>query len=262
MLKPALARGELQCVGASTLNEYRKHIEKDGALERRFQAVIVEPPSVDETIEILKGLRRHYEDHHNIVVPDASLVAASKLADRYITDRFLPDKAIDVVDEAGARSRLGAQVPPAEVQQLREDLEALSGEKDDAIRNQDFEAAAQLRDQEKELQATIRSIQDEWEQQQKDNRPIVDEEAISFIVSRWTGIPVTRLREEETERLLRMEEELHESVVGQEQAIEALSRAIRLRLLWSYGGREDRARTSASTIPVRGRKRVDPGRHV
>lgn len=227
MLKPALARGELQCVGASTLNEYRKHIEKDGALERRFQTVIVEPPSVEETIEILKGLRRHYEDHHNVVVPDASLVAASKLADRYITDRFLPDKAIDVVDEAGARSRLGAQVPPAEVQQLREDLEALSGEKDDAIRNQDFEAAAQLRDQEKDLQATIKSTQDEWEQQQKDNRPIIDEEAISFIVSRWTGIPVSRLREEEAERLLRMEEELHESIIGQEEAIQALSRAIR-----------------------------------
>ncbi len=227
MLKPALARGELQCVGASTLNEYRKHIEKDGALERRFQTVIVEPPSVDETIEILKGLRRHYEDHHNVVIPDDSLVAAAKLADRYITDRFLPDKAIDVVDEAGARSRLGAQVPPPEVQQLRDDLEAMSREKDEAIRDQDFEAAAQLRDREKELQAEIKRTQEEWEREQKDHRLILDVEAISFIVSRWTGIPVSRLREEETERLLRMEEELHESIVGQEEAIEALSRAIR-----------------------------------
>ncbi|MFV1979615.1 MAG: ATP-dependent Clp protease ATP-binding subunit [Rhodothermia bacterium] len=227
MLKPALARGELQCVGASTLNEYRKHIEKDGALERRFQTVIVEPPSVDETIEILKGLRGHYEDHHNVVIPDDSLVAAARLSDRYITDRFLPDKAIDVVDEAGARSRLGAQVPPPEVQQLREDLEVLSREKDEAIRDQDFEAAAQLRDREKEIQAEIKRTQEEWERQQKDHRPILDEEAISFIVSRWTGIPVSRLREEETERLLRMEEELHESVVGQEEAIQALSRAIR-----------------------------------
>jgi len=227
MLKPALARGELQCVGASTLNEYRKHIEKDGALERRFQTVIVEPPSVDETVEILKGLRRHYEDHHNIVVPDDSLIAAAKLADRYITDRFLPDKAIDVVDEAGARSRLGAQVPPPEVQELREQLESISQKKDEAIRDQDFEAAADLRDREKELQAEIKRNQEAWEQEQKDHRPIVDEEAISFIVSRWTGIPVSRLREEETQRLLRMEEELHESVVGQEEAIQALSRAIR-----------------------------------
>jgi ATP-dependent Clp protease ATP-binding subunit ClpC len=227
MLKPALARGELQCVGASTLNEYRKHIEKDGALERRFQTVIVEPPSVEETVEILKGLRPHYEDHHNIVVPDESLIAAAKLSDRYITDRFLPDKAIDVVDEAGARSRLGAQVPPPEVQKLREELDAMSQKKDEAIRDQDFEAAAQLRDREKELQTEIKHIQEEWAQEQKDHRPIVDEEAISFIVSRWTGIPVSRLREEETKRLLRMEDELHESVIGQDEAIQALSRAIR-----------------------------------
>jgi len=227
MLKPALARGELQCVGASTLNEYRKHIEKDGALERRFQTVIVEPPSVEETVEILKGLRPHYEDHHNIVVPDESLIAAAKLSDRYITDRFLPDKAIDVVDEAGARSRLGAQVPPPEVQKLREELDSMSQKKDEAIRDQDFEAAAQLRDREKELQTEIKHIQEEWAQEQKDHRPIVDEEAISFIVYRWTGIPVSRLREEETKRLMRMEDELHESVIGQEEAIQALSRAIR-----------------------------------
>ena len=227
MLKPALARGELQCVGASTLNEYRKHIEKDGALERRFQTVIVEPPSIDETIEILKGLRKHYEDHHRVEMPDESLVAATRLSDRYITDRFLPDKAIDVLDEAGARSRLGAQVPPPEVQQLQEELEGLGARKDEAIRDQDFERAALLRDREKELQREIRRRQEEWEQQQKEHRPVLDEEAISFIVSRWTGIPVSRLREEETERLLRMEEELHDTVVGQEEAIRALARAIR-----------------------------------
>jgi ATP-dependent Clp protease ATP-binding subunit ClpC len=227
MLKPALARGELQCVGASTLNEYRKYIEKDGALERRFQTVIVEPPSVEETVEILKGLRVHYEDHHRVDVPDESLVAAAKLSDRYITDRFLPDKAIDVVDEAGARSRLGAQVPPAEVQDLRKEMEELSESKDEAIRNQEFERAAQLRDAEKELQAEIRRRQEEWEKHRREHRPVVDEEAISFIVSRWTGIPVTRLREGETERLLRMEDELHESVVGQHEAIQAISRAIR-----------------------------------
>ncbi len=227
MLKPALARGELQCVGASTLNEYRKYIEKDGALERRFQTVIVEPPSIDETFEILKGLRKHYEDHHNVELPDASLIAAAKLSDRYITDRFLPDKAIDVLDEAGARSRLGVQVPPPEVKQLQDEMDDLSERKDEAIREQDFEKAALLRDREKELQIEIRRRKEEWEQQQKDFRPVVDEEAISFIVSRSTGIPVSRLREEETERLLRMEEELHDTVVGQDEAIQALSRAIR-----------------------------------
>ncbi|MCL7957175.1 MAG: ATP-dependent Clp protease ATP-binding subunit [marine benthic group bacterium] len=227
MLKPALARGELQCVGASTLNEYRKYIEKDGALERRFQTVIVEPPSIDETFEILQGLRVHYEDHHNVELPDESLIAAAKLSDRYITDRFLPDKAIDVLDEAGARSRLSAQVPPPEVQQLQEEMDDLSERKDEAIRDQDFEKAALLRDREKELNAEIRRRKEEWEKQQRDFRPVVDEDAISFIVSRWTGIPVSRLREEETERLLKMEEELHDTVVGQQEAIEALSRAIR-----------------------------------
>ncbi|MCL7964429.1 MAG: ATP-dependent Clp protease ATP-binding subunit [marine benthic group bacterium] len=227
MLKPALARGERQCVGASTLNEYRKYIEKDGALERRFQTVIVEPPSIDETFEILQGLRVHYEDHHNVELPDESLIAAAKLSDRYITDRFLPDKAIDVLDEAGARSRLSAQVPPPEVQQLQEEMDDLSERKDEAIRDQDFEKAALLRDREKELNAEIRRRKEEWEKQQRDFRPVVDEDAISFIVSRWTGIPVSRLREEETERLLKMEEELHDTVVGQQEAIEALSRAIR-----------------------------------
>ncbi|MDT8435275.1 MAG: ATP-dependent Clp protease ATP-binding subunit [Gemmatimonadota bacterium] len=227
MLKPALARGELQCVGASTLNEYRKYIEKDGALERRFQAVIVEPPSVDETIEILKGLRKHYEDHHHVELPDESLVAATRLSDRYITDRFLPDKAIDVLDEAGARSRLGAQVPPPEIQELQQELDELGERKDASIRDQDFEKAATLRDREKDLQQEIRRRQEEWETRQREHRPVVDEEAISFIVSRWTGIPVSRLREEETARLLRMEEELRDSVVGQEEAIHALARAIR-----------------------------------
>jgi ATP-dependent Clp protease ATP-binding subunit ClpC len=227
MLKPALARGELQCVGASTLNEYRKHIEKDGALERRFQTVIVEAPSVEETLEILKGLRKHYEDHHNVSVPDESLQAAAKLADRYITDRFLPDKAIDVIDEAGARSRLGAQVPPPEVQKLQTEMEELSGRKDEAIRDQDFERAAMLRDREKELLSEIRRTKEEWSKEQREKRPVVSEEEIAFIVSRWTGIPVSRLREEETQRLLRMEDELHESVVGQHEAIVAISRAIR-----------------------------------
>src|SRR3989475_662898 len=163
MLKPALARGELQCVGASTLNEYRKYIEKDGALERRFQTVIVDPPTVDETIDILKGLRKRYEDHHRVVIPDATLESAAKLSERYITDRFLPDKAIDVIDEAGARARLATQVPPPEVAALKEKLEHINGEKEGAVRDQNFERAASLRDQERELQTEIRHKQEEWE---------------------------------------------------------------------------------------------------
>ncbi|MFI5207135.1 MAG: ATP-dependent Clp protease ATP-binding subunit [Gemmatimonadales bacterium] len=227
MLKPALARGELQCVGASTLNEYRKYIEKDGALERRFQTVIVDPPSVDETIEILKGLRKKYEDHHRIVVPDESLSAAAKLSERYITDRFLPDKAIDVIDEAGARARIGAQVPPPEVAELKGKLEGINREKEAAVRDQNFERAASLRDQERDLQAQILAQQEAWEKERQTRRPVVNEEDVAFIVSRWTGIPVMRLREAESSRLLRMEDELHKQVVGQNEAIEAISRAIR-----------------------------------
>src|SRR4026208_2445731 len=227
MLKPALARGELQCVGASTLNEYRKYIEKDGALERRFQTVIVDPPSVDETVEILKGLRKKYEDHHKVTIPDMTLVLASKLSERYTTDRFLPDKAIDVIDEAGARARLAAQAPPPEVAALKADLEKVNGEKEAAVRDQNFERAASLRDKERLIQGEIRKKQDEWEKRRQSYRPVLGEEEISFIVSRWTGIPVTRLQEAETARLLRMEEELHSSVVAQEEAIKALSRSIR-----------------------------------
>ncbi len=227
MLKPALARGELQCVGASTLNEYRKYIEKDGALERRFQTVIVDPPTVDETIEILKGLRKRYEDHHRVIIPDETLIEAAKLSERYITDRFLPDKAIDVIDEAGARARLAAQVPPPEVAELKDKLEALSGDKEAAVRDQNFEKAASLRDSERELQAEIRRKQEEWERERQTRRPTISEEGVAFIVSRWTGIPVTRLQEAETARLLRMEDELHESVVGQNEAIQVISRAIR-----------------------------------
>jgi ATP-dependent Clp protease ATP-binding subunit ClpC len=227
MLKPALARGELQCVGASTLNEYRKYIEKDGALERRFQTVIVDPPSIDETVEILKGLRKKYEDHHKVTIPDSTLVIASKLSERYITDRFLPDKAIDVIDEAGARARLAAQAPPPEVAALKADLEKVNGEKEAAVRDQNFERAASLRDKEREIQGNIKQKQQEWEARRQSHRPVLGEEEISFIVSRWTGIPVTRLQEAETSRLLRMEDELHNSVIGQDEAIKAISKAIR-----------------------------------
>ncbi len=227
MLKPALARGELQCVGASTLNEYRKYIEKDGALERRFQTVIVDPPTVDETIDILKGLRKRYEEHHRVVIPDETLDAAAKLSERYITDRFLPDKAIDVIDEAGARARLATQVPPPEVAELKDKLEQISRDKENSVRDQNFERAAALRDSERELQSEIRRKQDEWERERQTRRPTIGEEQVAFIVSRWTGIPVTRLQEAETARLLRMEDELHESVVGQDEAITVISKAIR-----------------------------------
>jgi len=227
MLKPALARGELQCIGASTLNEYRKYIEKDGALERRFQAVMVEPPTVEETVEILRGLRKKYEDHHRVVIPDETLLAAAQLSDRYITDRFLPDKAIDVIDEAGARARLASQVPPAEVAELKHELEGVNTDKENAVRDQNFERAAALRDTERDLQNRIRLKQEEWERERQTRRPVIDEEAVAFIVSRWTGIPLTRLQEAETTRLLRMEEELHQAVVGQDEAIKAVSRAIR-----------------------------------
>jgi ATP-dependent Clp protease ATP-binding subunit ClpC len=227
MLKPALARGELQCVGASTLNEYRKYIEKDGALERRFQTVIVDPPSVDETVDILKGLRKKYEDHHKVTIPDTTLVTASKLSERYITDRFLPDKAIDVIDEAGARARLAAQAPPPEVAELKGQLEKVNTEKETAVRDQNFERAASLRDKEREIQGNIKQKQAEWEARRQSHRPVLGEEEIAFIVSRWTGIPVTRLQEAETARLLRMEDELHQTVIGQDEAIKAISKAIR-----------------------------------
>jgi ATP-dependent Clp protease ATP-binding subunit ClpC len=227
MLKPALARGELQCIGASTLNEYRKYIEKDGALERRFQPVIVDPPAVDETVEILKGLRGHYEEHHRIIIPDEALEQAAKLADRYITDRFLPDKAIDVIDEAGARARIASQVPPLEVEELKEQLVEIAKRKEDAIGNQDFERAAELRDEEREFSQAIREKQDAWEEERRQHRPEITEEEIGFIVSRWTGIPVMRIQQTESDRLVHMEEEIHKRIVGQEDAIGAISRAIR-----------------------------------
>lgn len=227
MLKPALARGELQCIGASTLNEYRKYIEKDGALERRFQPVIVEPPAVEETVEILKGIRGHYEDHHRVVIPDEALEHAAKLADRYITDRFLPDKAIDVIDEAGARARIASQVPPPEVEELKEQLSEIAARKEEAIGDQDFERAAELRDEEREFGQAIRERRDAWEEERKKHRPEISEDEIGFIVGRWTGIPVTRIRQTESERLVQMEDELHKRIVGQNDAIEAISRAIR-----------------------------------
>ncbi len=189
MLKPALARGELQCVGASTLNEYRKYIEKDGALERRFQTVAVDPPTEEETVQIIQGLKTHYEDHHRIVIPDEVIVAAVKLSERYITDRFLPDKAIDVIDEAGARARLATQVPPPEVADLKQQLEELAESKDEAIRDQDFERAAELRDRERDLQQKISEREQAWEEERRTHRPTLTEEEIAFIVSPLDGHP-------------------------------------------------------------------------
>jgi ATP-dependent Clp protease ATP-binding subunit ClpC len=227
MLKPALARGELQCIGASTLNEYRKYIEKDGALERRFQPVIVDPPAVEETVEILKGLRGHYEDHHRVTIPDDALEHAAKLADRYITDRFLPDKAIDVIDEAGSRARIANAVPPADVEELKEQLVQIANRKEQAIGDQDFERAAELRDEEREHSEVIRARQEAWEEERKQHRPEISTEEVAFIVGRWTGIPVQRIAQTESERLVHMEDELHKRIVGQHDAITAVSRAIR-----------------------------------
>jgi ATP-dependent Clp protease ATP-binding subunit ClpC len=227
MLKPALARGELQCIGASTLNEYRKYIEKDGALERRFQPVIVDPPAVEETVEILKGLRGHYEDHHRVTIPDEALEQAARLSDRYITDRFLPDKAIDVIDEAGSRARIASQVPPADVEELKEQLAEIARRKEEAIGDQDFERAAELRDEEREFGQQIRARQAAWEEERKQHRPELTAEDIAFIVGRWTGVPVQRIRQTESERLVHMEDELHQRIVGQHDAIVAISRAIR-----------------------------------
>src|SRR5438445_34148 len=195
---------------------------------KKNNAVLIgEPPTVDETIEILKGLRKRYEEHHRVIIPDETLDAAAKLSERYITDRFLPDKAIDVIDEAGARARLATQVPPPEVAALKAKLEHINGDKENAVRDQNFEKAAALRDQERELQADIRRKQEAWEKERQTHRPTINEEGVAFIVSRWTGIPVTRLQEAETARLLRMEEELHQTVVGQDEAITVISRAIR-----------------------------------
>ncbi|MBJ7297100.1 ATP-dependent Clp protease ATP-binding subunit [Anabaena sp. AL09] len=229
ILKPALARGELQCIGATTLDEYRKHIERDAALERRFQPVMVGEPSVDETIEILYGLRDRYEAHHKLKISDEALVAAAKLSDRYISDRFLPDKAIDLMDEAGSRVRLiNSQLPPA-AKELDKELRQILKEKDDAVRSQDFDRAGELRDREMEIKAEIRTIA-----QTKSNgasgdgvEPVVTEEDIAHIVASWTGVPVNKLTESESEKLLHMEDTLHQRLIGQEDAVKAVSRAIR-----------------------------------
>lgn len=227
ILKPALSRGELQCIGATTISEYRKHIEKDAALERRFQPVMVEEPSVDETIEIMRGLREKYEAHHKLTITDEALEAAAKLSSRYIADRFLPDKAIDLIDEASSRVRLSSSALPPEGKVLEKDLKGIIRDKEQAIRNQEFETASDLRDKEAELREKIREMSEDWKKQQEDKKILVTAEHIAHIVSSWTGVPVSKLTESESEKLLKMEETLHERVIGQHDAVTAISKAIR-----------------------------------
>ncbi|TBR16371.1 ATP-dependent Clp protease ATP-binding subunit [bacterium] len=227
ILKPALSRGEIQCIGATTMDEYRKHIEKDAALERRFQTIMVEPPSVEQTIEILKGLRERYEAHHRVTFKDDALEAAAKFADRYISGRFLPDKAIDLIDETGSRSRLNVLVVPPEIKTLEGKVEELRKEKEAYIKSQDFEKAAALRDKERIARQELEKLNHEWSQTKDKIRPEVTVEDIAKIVAQWTGIPLFRLEEKESEKLLKIEEELHKNVIGQKEAIGVISHALR-----------------------------------
>jgi len=227
ILKPALSRGEIQCIGATTMDEYRKYIEKDAALERRFQTIMVEPPSVDQTIAILKGLRDRYEAHHRVTFRDDALEAAAKLSDRYISGRFLPDKAIDLIDETGSRARLNVLIVPPDIKKLEEKVEGIRKEKESFIKSQDFEKAASLRDQERQARQELEQLNKEWSQAKDKLRPEVTEEDIAKIVAQWTGIPIFKLEEKEGEKLLKIEEELHKRVVGQEEAISAIAHAVR-----------------------------------
>jgi len=227
ILKPALSRGEVQTIGATTLDEYRKYIERDAALERRFQPVIVNEPTVEETIEILKGIRERYEEHHKLKISDGALHAAAVLAARYVTDRYLPDKAIDLVDEAASRVRMYRSASPPSLKEARRGLESLRRELDAAVASQEFELAAELRERERQLVQRIQELEQHWREEQGQEEPVVTEEDIAQVVSMWTGIPLTRLHTEESERLLHMEEALHERVIGQDEAISTLARAVR-----------------------------------
>jgi ATP-dependent Clp protease ATP-binding subunit ClpC len=227
VLKPALARGEVQCIGATTLDEYRKHIEKDGALERRFQTIIVEPPSKDETLEILRGLQDRYEAHHRVRFTDEALFQAVEMSTRYITGRCLPDKAIDVVDEAGARVRLKNMTPPPDLKKIEDKIERLQREKDEAVKNADYERAAALRDEAQQLQDEKTRMHKQWYEENKESTGVVDNEIIAEVVSNMTGVPLTRLEKQETQRLLELEAELHKIVVSQDEALSAVAKAVR-----------------------------------
>ncbi|QDU73882.1 ClpA/B family protein [Bremerella volcania] len=227
VLKPALARGEIQCIGATTLDEYRKYIEKDSALARRFQEIQVDPASKDETVEILKGLRDRYEEHHNVQITDDAIVAAAEFSDRYITGRCLPDKAIDVIDEAGARVRLRVMTRPPDLKEIDEEVETLNRKKEQAVADQDFEKAASLRDQADKLKKKKEDIVKEWQAKSRQKDGVVDEEVIAEVVSKMTGIPLTRMSTEDSMRLMQMEDVLHKKVISQDDAIKAISKAVR-----------------------------------
>ena len=227
ILKPALARGEMQVIGATTIEEYRKNIEKDSALERRFQSVLVGEPSREETVEILKGIRDKYEAHHKVKITDEAIEAAVKMSSRYIGDRFLPDKAIDLIDEAASKVRLRAYTPPEDIRELEEKIKRINEEKASAVNSQNFEQAAALRDEEKEVKAHLENAKEGWKKQNSETNGVVTPDEIAAIVSEWTHIPVVQLTEEESQRLLHMEEELHRRIVGQDQAVSAVAKAIR-----------------------------------
>nr|WP_312215607.1 ATP-dependent Clp protease ATP-binding subunit [Clostridioides sp.] len=226
ILKPALARGEMQIIGATTIDEYRKHVEKDAALERRFQPVMVEEPTKEDAVKILEGLRDKYEAHHKVKITDEALKEAVDLSVRYITDRYLPDKAIDLIDEAASRVRLKENTPPAEIKDIEAEIESIDKEKEEAVRCQDFENAAKIRDKQSYLKNKLKEVRDGWNKSSK-NADIVDSEVIADVVGLWTGIPVSRIVEEEADKLLNLEQKLHDRVIGQDQAVESISRAIR-----------------------------------
>jgi len=227
IIKPALSRGEMQCVGATTLNEYRKYIEKDAALERRFQSVRVDAPSIEDAIEILKGLRAKYEEHHKAEFTDDAVAASVRLSDRYITDRFLPDKAIDVLDEAGSRARISTMTRPPEVKQIEAEIEEIKGLKEKAIKNQDFEGAAHMRDREKQAKEKLETIMREWRTSREEHRVVVGEEDILHIVSKWTGVPLQRMGQDEMHRLMAVEGEMAKVVIGQREGVSAICKALR-----------------------------------
>ena len=276
ILKPPLARGELQCIGATTLDEYRKYIERDAALERRFQPVMVEEPTLEQTIDILMGIRERYEQHHKVTITDEAVKAAADLSIRYITDRHLPDKAIDLIDEAASRVRLRhASAPPA-LREAQKDLERITKEKDAAINNQEYEEAATLREAEATARESVDAQRAEWQTQVSGDQPTVDEEEIAQVVAMWTGIPVTRIAQEESQRLLNMEESLHSRVIGQEEAIGIVSKAVRRARAGPQGPeapdrlvhlprpdrrREDRAGQGPRRVHVRQRGRAHQDRH-
>ena len=246
VLKPALARGEIQCVGATTLDEYRKYIEKDGALERRFQTIIIEPPSKSETVEILKGLRGRYEAHHKVKIVDEAIAASAELSTRYITGRYLPDKAIDVIDESCARVRLKASTQPPDLKNIEEEISKLEKDKDNAVAVQDFECAAKIRDKADKLKKKKESVEKEWHEKSESIEGVVDAEVVAEVVSKMTGVPLTRVESEETKKLMNFEKEIHKMVISQDEAIDAIGKALRR----SRAGLKDPHRPVATFICI------------